>query len=599
MHFWRMAAATMTAILAVGTGALTTAAADVTAETESAESVAVTETTPAATEAVTEMTEAATEAATEAPAEAETEAETVAAGWEQDGGKRYYHLADGSLATGETVIDGVPYLFGFTGAEKTGWQTIDDQRRFYDPESGEAVFGWVDYFDNHYYISEESGKLTGLQTIDGKQYLFESNGALVTGFFADETGMCYADAETGEIAAGGYRDGDRVFFTDAHGTLQSGWQEMDGKRYYIDEATFFARYGFFEQDGKFYLGTADGLSTGESWIDGDRCLFNENGELCTGWYEIEGTRMFFDTGIMHVLRNCFADDNGRTYYLDANGQAVKGIQVINGNTYGFGEDGAMLKGVQEIDGVNYRFDEVTGVVLKGAVTTENGVVRYDENGVQMFGWHKAGDSWYYTNEQGYVVPGWVTIEDKEYKFDEEGKMISDGRLYNQFDPKWKQVTIGPSSGSTMYASACGIFSFCNAVFALNHNEADAVEVAQWAYDIKAYRPGGAGTYREIFYNHVEDTFGEALNVTVGQQIWGKITDSRLVDHLISGGVAVIHVAGHFMCVTGYNTETGLYHVLESAVSSKRGLEGDSWVTASKMSSGNSNVDWFVLLSDRS
>ena len=589
MHFWRVAAATLTAVLAVSTGMIT-AAAEETTPAETAAEQTVTETTPAGTEAATEaMTEA-----TEAP----TEMETIATGWEQDGGKRYYRLEDGSFATGETVIDGVPYLFGFSGAEKTGWQTINDQRRYYDPETGEAVLGWVEYFDNHYYISKESGKVTGEQEIDGKHYLFEGNGTLITGFFADETGLCYANSETGEIAAGGYREGDQVFFTDAHGTMVSGWQEMDGKRYYIAEDTFFAKFGFFEQDGKYYLGTADGLSTGESWIDGDRCLFDENGVLCTGWYEIDGVRMYFDTETMHVYRNRFAEDNGRTYYLDANGQAVTGVQVINGNTYGFGEDGAMLKGEQEIDGVKYHFDETTGVVLKGAVTTENGVVRYDDNGVQMFGWHKAGDAWYYTNEEGYVVPGWLTIEDKEYKFDEEGKMISDGRLYNQFDPKWKEVTIGPSSGSTMYASACGIFSFCNAVFALNHNEADAVEVAQWAYDIKAYRPGGAGTYREIFYNNVEQTFGEALNVTINQQIWGKITDSRLVDHLISGGVAVIHVAGHFMCVTGYNTETGLYHVLESAVSSKRGLEGDSWVTASKMSSGNSNVDWFVLISDR-
>lgn len=150
----------------------------------------------------------------------------------------------------------------------------------------------------------------------------------------------------------------------------------------------------------------------------------------------------------------------------------------------------------------------------------------------------------------------------------------------------------------MYSSACGIFSFCNAVFALNHNEADAVEVAQWAYDIKAYRPGGSGTYREILYNNVEEKYGEELGFTLNGQIWGKVTDSRLTNHLLSGGVAVIHVSGHFMAITGYNAETGLYHVLESACSTKRGLEGDSWVTAQKMTSGYTNVDWFVLISNR-
>ena len=133
---------------------------------------------------------------------------------------------------------------------------------------------------------------------------------------------------------------------------------------------------------------------------------------------------------------------------------------------------------------------------------------------------------------------------------------------------------------------------------MNRIEADAVEVATWAIGVKAFRPGGGGTYREILYNNIEAQYGEALNFTVDQQVWGKITDQRLISHLESGKVAVIHVAGHFMCVTGYNPETGLYHVLESAVSSKRGLAGDSWVDAAKMSSGNTNVDWFVLLSPR-
>jgi hypothetical protein len=82
---------------------------------------------------------------------------------------------------------------------------------------------------------------------------------------------------------------------------------------------------FFAQDGKYYLGTADGLATGESWIDGDRCLFDEDGELCTGWFEIDGVKMYFDTETMHVYRERFADFDEETFYFDANGRAVNSI----------------------------------------------------------------------------------------------------------------------------------------------------------------------------------------------------------------------------------------------------------------------------------
>ena len=46
---------------------------------------------------------------------------------------------------------------------------------------------------------------------------------------------------------------------------------------------------------------------------------------------------------------------------------------------------------------------------------------------------------------------------------------AEGRLYNQNDSYWKTVkfTKYATSGNDMYTSGCGIFSFCNAIYALN------------------------------------------------------------------------------------------------------------------------------------
>ena len=631
-HLWRLATAAVLTGLVVSTGALTAHAAETSAETTAvfAETTSTetttaetstssqttksttkqtttkvtTETTAASTTKVTTTTKATTTAKQTTAVTTTTLAETTTTepftpGWEERGGKRYYRFEDGSFATGEQVIDDVPYLFGYSGAQKTDWQTVSGKRYYYDPATGEAVFGWLDYFGERYYISREDGKLTGSQELPDSYYTFEEDGSLLTGSYTVDGKAYYADPNTGKCCEGKQSILGQVFFTDKTGALLDGWQEADGMRYYISGETHFAEYGFFEVDGAYYVGTPQGLVYGEYWLDGDRLLFDtETGALHTGWFTLDGALRYFDVETMHVCYSEFDEIDGLTYYFNENGEAVTGLQTIGEALYFFDESGIMQTGLQTVGDKLYCFDEETGKAVIGAYATFDGVLRFGQDGAQVFGWETVGDARYYTDENGYVLEGWQTIGDYDYKFDAEGLMISDGRLYNQFDPKWKEVTFGSTSSSSMYSSACGIFSFCNAIFAMNRIEADAVEVATWAIGVKAFRPGGGGTYREILYNNIEAQYGEALNFTVDQQVWGKITDQRLISHLESGKVAVIHVAGHFMCVTGYNPETGLYHVLESAVSSKRGLAGDSWVDAAKMSSGNTNVDWFVLLSPR-
>ena len=99
-------------------------------------------------------------------------------GWIREDGRITYRFADGHTASGETEIDGVYYLFSYSGTLKTDWQTVDGKRCYFDPATGEAVFGWVDYFGCLYYVTKEQGKLTGTQEIEGVTYTFDADGAL-------------------------------------------------------------------------------------------------------------------------------------------------------------------------------------------------------------------------------------------------------------------------------------------------------------------------------------------------------------------------------------------------------------------------------------
>lgn len=181
-----------------------------------------------------------------------------------------------------------------------------------------------------------------------------------------------------------------------------------------------------------------------------------------------------------------------------------------------------------------------------------------------------------------------------------------GRLFNQWGSPYskKDTTIH----TQLYNAGCGIFALGNAVYNLNGNKIDVEAVAKWARDTdKSWYPGNGGLYRNNFYDKandnnnttVADKYGATYNFKIDKCVWGNVKNSNLVNHLKNGGVAVAHVSGHFIAITSYNSKTGQYYVVESAVnSSSRGLSAAGWVSASKLSSGKTNVDWFCLISNR-
>ena len=171
-----------------------------------------------------------------------------------------------------------------------------------------------------------------------------------------------------------------------------------------------------------------------------------------------------------------------------------------------------------------------------------------------------------------------------------------GRLYNQFDSQWNvKKYYWNGTGDTLYHSGCGLFSLANAIYALNGRKMDMDNLATWASGKGYYRPGSGGTFRDPFYPQATAVYGAAYRFTSNGSYWGNVTDTRLMNWVGSGKVAVIHVSGHFMALTGYNSKTKKYRVLESAVSSSRGLSAESWVTPAKLLSGKSKVDWYYLI----
>lgn len=112
--------------------------------------------------------------------------------------------------------------------------------------------------------------------------------------------------------------------------------------------------------------------------------------------------------------------------------------------------------------------------------------------------------------------------------------------YEQLDEKWKTSDAEILPDGVLNRSGCGIFSFCNAISAMNGSVPYAIEIAKWAVGVGAYIPVGVGTIRKVLYDNIEVKFGAELNFKIDGQFWGDITDERLVAHLLAGNVAVVH-----------------------------------------------------------
>lgn len=148
-------------------------------------------------------------------------------------------------------------------------------------------------------------------------------------------------------------------------------------------------------------------------------------------------------------------------------------------------------------------------------------------------------------------------------------------------------------------TGCGIFSLANAVYCLNGSKIDVEKVASWAADKKAWTYAyGLNRYKFYSDKSVAKKFGAEYNFKIDDSMDGTVKSEALKNHLSDGGVAVAHVDNHFIVLSDYDPAKGFF-VIESAVDKIRNLPAIGWVSASKLSSGLTYVDWFCLISKAS
>lgn len=230
-----------------------------------------------------------------------------------------------------------------------------------------------------YYFVEEDGTRVKFdwRTVEGKRYFFDPLGYSVRGWCTISGEKYYFDKNCHNVT--GTQIIDNVVYTfDETGKLLINTQkglhlDASGKYYYItDEKGTLAKSALIEHENEGYFFDSQGFSvSGRQEINSFIYIFDDNYKLkkglCTDPQDAE--KLFFITNSKgERLVNAWSTDAAAQYYFNDLGFAVKGWQGIDGAQYYFGNDFLPYKnGEFEIEGTNFKFDENGKLVTEVAL----------------------------------------------------------------------------------------------------------------------------------------------------------------------------------------------------------------------------------------
>lgn len=354
-------------------------------------------------------------------------------GWREESGKRTY-WRDGQMLTGIQTVDGVDYLFGEDGAMTTGWG-IDPKTDSwcYADADGALRTGWLQKNGSWYLLGADHLMLTGWQQEGGFTYYLAKSGAMQTQWV---------------LVDGGW------YWLGSSGALHSGWAWLGNSWYYLDPVQNgrTVTNGAAQVDGIWYAFDASGRMASSGWVltGGSWYLAEGSGALKTGWQRVNGAWYYLDPIDAKMATGDVAV-GGNSYYLDDSGTMVASAWVrdATGVWSWYGADGAL---VSAIDGLRATFADGSvrsgltqlgntwylldaNVIQTGVQVVDGKVHLFDEKtGEAVTGWRKSTDGfWLRYDAQGAMQTGWVW-DGAWYYLDPETSVMKTGWV--QVDGTW-------------------------------------------------------------------------------------------------------------------------------------------------------------------
>ena len=354
-------------------------------------------------------------------------------GWQEESGKRTY-WRDGQRLTGIQTVDGVDYLFGEDGVMATGWGFDPKTGSWcYADASGALRTGWFQKNSVWYLLGNDHLMLTGWQREGGSTYYLAESGAMQTQWV---------------LVDGGW------YWLGSSGVLHTGWAWLGNNWYYLDPAQNGRTVtdSAAQVDGIWYAFDASGRMASSGWVltGGSWYLAEGSGALKTGWQRVNGAWYYLDPIDAKMATGDVAV-GGNSYYLDDSGAMVASAWVrdASGVWRWYGTDGALLSA---IDGLKATFADGSvrsgltqlgntwylldaNVIQTGEQVVDGKVHLFDEKtGEAVTGWQKSTDGfWLRYDAQGAMQNGWVW-DGAWYYLDPETGVMKTG--WAQVDGAW-------------------------------------------------------------------------------------------------------------------------------------------------------------------
>ena len=344
-------------------------------------------------------------------------------GWIYNG-RWWYRYGDGSYPCSKfDVINGSTYYFDDAGYMVTGWQEIDSNWYCFNASGCMLTNTWV----GNYYLG--SNGIMATNTWVGNYYVKE-NGYIATN---EWIGNDYVDA-SGKwvpnrwISNGQwwYRYGDgsypaskfdvingSTYYFDKSGYMVTGWKSIESNWYYFNASGCMVTNTWV---GDYYL-DFDGKMAISQWINdryvGQDGVWDKSKELYVMEQDSLGTH-FVNQKTLEYEKDGWIKIKSGSYYVDSNGYALVGTQILEDKTYHFDENGKLITGW-------YMENEHTYWL--------------DTNGQKISGWKFINSIWYYFDSNTFEMAcsGWQQVGSGMYYFLSDGTMKQDWLLLNGSD----------------------------------------------------------------------------------------------------------------------------------------------------------------------
>lgn len=173
---------------------------------------------------------------------------------------------------------------------------------------------------------------------------------------------------------------------------------------YMNSDGTIATNQWISENGKEYYVGADGKKvTGTPIINGKKYVFNSNGEKQSGWQSFNGWTLYADPSDNGAVATGIREIGGKTYLFDSNGVQYtgSGTPVVNGKKY-FVQNGVVKSGWQKLGNWTMYFDPTTYQAVTGKRVIDGIEHLFDSNGIMK-----------YNSGAKYTKNGWAFIDDDE------------------------------------------------------------------------------------------------------------------------------------------------------------------------------------------